>query len=224
MASLSPFLIVIFSITLFFFSPVSSITCSTQKLPSNHSYTNCTNLPTLNATLHHTYNATNHSLSVAFAADSPKSDGWVSWGINPTEPKMFGTGALIATKVNGKTNVNTYNLISPSVPYKQEKLSFDVWDISVEDVNGVITIFASLKVPEKGDSLNQLWQVGPIKNGTIGAHAVEKVNIGSTAPLQVVAAAVAPSGSESGNKNSGVKIGKGLCLGFVLVLMSFINM
>ncbi|OIW01057.1 hypothetical protein TanjilG_14240 [Lupinus angustifolius] len=223
MASLSPFLIV-FSITLFFFSPVSSITCSTQKLPSTHSYTNCTNLPTLNATLHSTYNATNHSLSVAFAADSPKSDGWVSWGINPTAPKMFGAGALIATKISGKTNVNTYNLISASVPYKQEKLSFDVWDLSVEDVNGVITIFASVKVPEKGDSLNQLWQVGPITNGTIGAHALEKVNLGSTAPLEVAAAAVAPSGSESGSKNGGVKIGKGLWLGFVLVLMSFINM
>ncbi|OIW17648.1 hypothetical protein TanjilG_28998 [Lupinus angustifolius] len=187
MASLhfSPLLITI-SITIFISllsSPVSSITCENQKLPPQRSFHHCTNLPTFNATLHYTYILNQHSLSIAFAIDAPKSDGWVAWGINPSGPKMFGSGAFIAVKENGTLKVDEYSLISAQVPYKKEKLPYDVKALSVEEVNGVITIFAVLVVPEKAENLSQIWQVGPVVGGVIKGHAAEKVNDDSKSPL-----------------------------------------
>ncbi|KAE9600822.1 hypothetical protein Lal_00011268 [Lupinus albus] len=241
MASLhfSPLLIAI-SLTIFIstFSSVSSLTCETQKLPPNRSYTNCTNLPTFNATLHFTHNTSTNLLNIAFSIDSPKSDGWVSWGINPTGPTMFGTGAFIAIKENGKVSVDTYNLISPQIPYKKEKLPFQVIDPSVEDVNGVITIFATVGVPEKAQNLSQIWQVGPVAGGVIKVHGTEKVNDDSTAPLKLAVVAhvpapvpaPAPAPSAEGEKKSGGvkmmmgKSGLGFYFGLVLVLLGFMSM
>ncbi|CAN1217890.1 hypothetical protein LINPERPRIM_LOCUS1163, partial [Linum perenne] len=35
--------------------------------------------------------------------------------------------------------------------FKEEKLSFDVWDLGVESLNGTTTIFASVKIPAGAD-------------------------------------------------------------------------
>ncbi|CAL0329542.1 unnamed protein product [Lupinus luteus] len=237
MASLhfSPLLIAI-SITIFIFllsSPVSSVTCETQKLPPQRSFDHCINLPTFNATLQYTHADNQNLLSIAFAIDAPKSDGWVSWGINPTGPKMFGTGALIDVKENGTVKIDEYNLISAQIPYKKEKLPYDVSGLFVEEVNGVITILAHLTLPEKADNLSHLWQVGPMVGGVIRGHAAEKVNDESKAPLKFEKDANnnnADSPSAHDMKKSGgvvmmmTKSGFRFHFGLALFLLGFMSM
>ncbi|CAL0329546.1 unnamed protein product [Lupinus luteus] len=233
MASLhfSPLLIAI-SITIFISllsSPVSSVTCETQKLPPQSSFDHCINLPTFNTTLHYTHTHNQNLLSIAFAIDAPKSNGWVSWGINPTGPKMFGTGAFIAIKENGTVKVDEYNLISAQIPYKKEKLPYNVSGLSVEEVNGVITILAHLTLPEKAENLSHLWQVGPVAGGVIQDHGAEKVNDDSKASLKFEKDAdkKADSPSAHDKMSGGVAMTKssfGFQFGLALLLLGFMSM
>ncbi|KAK7286749.1 hypothetical protein RJT34_21969 [Clitoria ternatea] len=224
----------------------SALTCASQKLPPHRTYDNCTDLPVLGATLHFTFNAANHSLAVAFSAEPPKSDGWVAWGINPSGGGMIGTQALIAFKSNSNVGVHLYNLTAYKGIDQVKSLSFDTWDVAAEEANGVITIFATVKVPEKADNLSQVWQVGPVTGGKPSIHELKPENIGAKAALSAVPMVKSGGGNNSaggnvsgsgGNSNSsmsgeksggalvkGERFGMGFYLGLVLVLMSLVAM
>ncbi|KAK7350573.1 hypothetical protein VNO77_09346 [Canavalia gladiata] len=235
----SPFILGTTLSFIFFFSLLtpshSALDCASQKLPPNRTYTNCTNLPSLGATLHFTYNTTNNSLAVAFAAAPPKSDGWVAWGINPAAGGgMIGAQALIAHKQNGTVAVNLYNLTAYKGIDKVKALSFETWDISAEDANGVITIFAVVKVPEKAENLSQVWQVGPVTGGRPSIHETKTENLQAKGALQVVGTTSGESGNSNTNggdhKSGGISVmGERFGFGFyfgglVLVFMSFFTM
>ncbi|KAK4278397.1 hypothetical protein QN277_016250 [Acacia crassicarpa] len=68
---------------------------------------------------------------------------------------MVDAQAIIAFKSNSTVVAKTYNLSSYK-SIKESKLSFKVWDLSVVESDGVITILTSVKVPRKSDKLNQL--------------------------------------------------------------------
>lgn len=94
---------------------------------------------------------------------------------------MQGAQVLAAFKGGngGAVTVNTLDLQSYSaiVP---GKLSFDVWDTRGEEVGGVIRIFAKVKVPEKVESVNHVWQVGPsVTAGRISRHEFQPANLNS---------------------------------------------
>ncbi|QCE11405.1 cytochrome b561 and DOMON domain-containing protein At4g12980-like [Vigna unguiculata] len=161
----------------------SALTCTTQRLTdsANKLFANCVDLPVLNSFLHWTHDAANASLSVAFQAAPPSPGGWVSWGINLKGVGMVGAQVLAAFKGGdrGAVTVNTLDLKSYSdiVP---GKLSFDVWDMRGEEVGGVIRIFAKVKVPEKVESVNHVWQVGPsVTAGRIDRHDFKPANLNS---------------------------------------------
>lgn len=240
-----PFSLFILGISIsLFISQAHSLTCKSQKLPANRTYANCTDLPTLSATLHFTYNATNRSLSVAFAATPTTANGWVAWGVNPTGGGMVGTQALIAYKHDdGKLAVDTYNLTSYEKIDPVKKLSVDTWDIAAEESDGATTIFAVVKVPEKADNVSQVWQVGPVVGGRPGKHEFKPDNLGSKTALPGTTAVGSGnstssgggSGSGSGNTTSGSeksgaalvmgeRFGLGFYLGLALVLVSFMSM
>jgi hypothetical protein len=65
----------------------SSAACSNQNIIG---YTICKEFPTLNATLYYTCNRAKSTIYVVFVDAPPDSDGWVSWGINPTDMGMLG--------------------------------------------------------------------------------------------------------------------------------------
>ncbi|XP_062080980.1 auxin-induced in root cultures protein 12-like [Humulus lupulus] len=155
------------SLCVMIISPAQSLTCKSQKF-SGKKFANCSDLPVLSSYLHWTYDASNSSLSIAFTAPPPKSDGWVAWAINPTGTGMAGAQAFVAVKhSNGSASVTTYNITSYSM-LMPAKLSFDVWGVSTQVVGGNITIFATAKVPAKAKTLNHIWQVGPGVNATNG--------------------------------------------------------
>ena len=166
-------------------SPAHSLTCTSQTF-ADKLYSYCLDLPTLDGYLHWNYDAANSSLSIAFTAPPAKPDGWVAWAINPTGTGMAGAQALIAVKQeNDSVSVQTYKISSYSsiVP---SKLSFEVWNLSAHAKGAEITIFATVKVPEKAKTVNHLWQVGPginQENGFLLKHDMTPENLGSVGTL-----------------------------------------
>ncbi|KAI4354209.1 hypothetical protein L6164_003098 [Bauhinia variegata] len=230
MASM-PFASVILGISFWvlLISPAHSQNCTSQKFSGNRVFANCSDLPTLSAVLHYNYNASNSSLSIAFTATPSKPDGWVAWAINPNGTGMLGAQALIAFKLDSKLTVKTYNLESYK-SIKQEKLSFDVWDLSAEENNGTMTIFAGVKLPGKAENVSQVWQVGPsVTDGTPDKHEFKPANLGSKGTLALGTTSANTSGSSNttGNNSSGAnsvisgRFAVGFCTGLLLFLSSF---
>ncbi|KAK4270153.1 hypothetical protein QN277_023232 [Acacia crassicarpa] len=234
MASSSSSSSLIFAISAIFFalsfSSVQTLTCTSQKLPDKKVFSNCTDLPSLGATLHYSYNATNNSLSIGYVATPAKSGGWVSWALNPTGQGMLGAQAIIAFKSNSTVVPKTYNLTS----YKgieESKLSFEVWDLSAVESDGEITILASVKVPGKPDKLNQVWQVGPsVTNGVPDMHALTSANTKakSTLSLSTSTSAGENTTANSTDKSGGVsatdnRLGLGLFAGLLMLVASCVN-
>ncbi|KAK9944629.1 hypothetical protein M0R45_010189 [Rubus argutus] len=203
---MAPIVLILISLLALLISPsqAATATCTSQKFTNNKLYANCTDLPHLSSYLHWTYDASNSSLAVAFVAAPSKSGGWVAWAINPTGTNMSGAQALVAyVQDDGTPTVKTYNITSYSsiVP---GKLSFDVWDISAESSNGTLMIFATVKVPEKAETVNQVWQVGPGVNKT--THFIEKHDF---AQANLAAYGALSLGTASGNSGAGLRIGDG---------------
>ncbi|CAJ1949666.1 unnamed protein product [Sphenostylis stenocarpa] len=193
------------SLSLFFTSSHSALTCSSLKLPANRTYANCTNLPTLGAVLHYTYNTTNRSLAVAFAAAPPTSSGWVAWGLNLAGGGMIGTQAFIAIPASaGGSTVHRYNLTAYKSIDKVEAFSFESWGVATEESGGAVLIFAVVSIPEKADNVSHVWQVGPTQGGKLSIHGSTPDNLQSKAALPVALgpAATSGSGNSSGNGNA----------------------
>ncbi|KAF5796184.1 putative DOMON domain-containing protein [Helianthus annuus] len=195
-------------------SPVYS-SCSSNKLPNKKVYTNCTDLPTLNSTLHWTYTLENSTLSIAFIAPPATPNGWIAWAINPTGTGMAGSQSLIAFKdSNDSMTVKTYN-ISSYASIVEGKIAFEVPESSAEFVNGVMMIFASVKLPENMTEVNQVWQVGgSVTDGRPAKHAFLPANLNAVGKLQLAekaatagvpagAPAGGPAGSPAGSPASG---------------------
>ncbi|XP_055834967.1 cytochrome b561 and DOMON domain-containing protein At4g12980-like [Solanum dulcamara] len=179
----------IFLIAFLLISPAISHNCSSSPalISGNTHFADCTDLPSLKSSLHWTYNPTNSTLSIAFTAPLPSSNGWISWGINPTHPGMIGTESLIAFKApNGSMIVNTYNLTSYKSITQSDKLSFKVLDSKAEYSNGVMQILATLALPSNMTTVNQVWQIGPmVKDGTPVAHMFDPDNLKSKGTLNL---------------------------------------
>ena len=207
MASLKNLSLFLFIILISLFSRAISLTCTTQKFTNNQAYPNCLDLPVLNSFLHWNFDSSNSSLSVVFVAAPAKSDGWVSWAINPTGSGMVGAQALIAFKNKSAMTVKTYNIKSYSsiVP---EKLSFEVWDMRAEESDGLMSIFAKVKVPEKTDTLNHVWQVGPsVSDGIPAKHEFQPANLNSKGTLSLNGGQSSSSGGvDSRTKKKNVSI------------------
>ncbi|KAK9057463.1 hypothetical protein SSX86_022298 [Deinandra increscens subsp. villosa] len=199
-------------------SPAHSLTCSSQNL-SNNLYTNCTDLPTLNSSLHWTHVAKTSSLSIAFVAPPSKPDGWIAWGINPTGTGMAGSQALVAFKdSNGSMTVKTYDVVSYSSLVEGE-ISFEVSDSRAEFSDGSMKIFATVKLPETMTEVNHVWQVGgAVKDGAPVKHEFQPENLNAKGKLKLKltekaqsnrttaagSPAIAPNPSSSSGSRNGV--------------------
>ncbi|KAG8371644.1 hypothetical protein BUALT_Bualt13G0109600 [Buddleja alternifolia] len=156
-------------------SPTVSQTCRSQTFTqANTNFTNCTDLPSLRAYLHWTYNPTarpNPTLSIAFIAPPARPAGWVAWALNPTGTGMVGAQSLIAFRdTNGSVVVRTYNISSYS-SIAESRISYEVINRRGEYSDGVFRIFATLAMPAGSAGVNQVWQVGgAVSNGVPLRH------------------------------------------------------
>ncbi|KAK0589067.1 hypothetical protein LWI29_009174 [Acer saccharum] len=207
-------------------SPAVSLTCSTSQISkSKHKFDQCVDLPTLDSYLHYSYNATNSSLSIAFVASPAKPEGWIAWAINPTGTGMSGSQALIAYKSNHTAVVKTYDITSYS-SVNESKLSFETWDLKAEATsNGSLIIYGSMKVAEKAEKLNQVWQVGSeVQDGKPRKHAFLPQNINAKGTLVLEkATAPSPSPSTSTPEKGGQSSIKSNNLSFFFAFILFIS-
>ncbi len=118
---------------------------------------------------------------------------------------MVGAQTLLAFKSNGAMTVKTYNITSYG-PITESKLSFEVWDLTAEESNGLIWLYAKLKVPNNADTVNQVWQVGSsVTSGAPDAHAMDTANKNSKSTLNLTeGSTVSTSGVDSRTKNKNV--------------------
>ncbi|KAL0390279.1 UNVERIFIED_CONTAM: cytochrome and DOMON domain-containing protein [Sesamum calycinum] len=174
--------------TISLFSPSQSATCTSQTFTGNRLYTFCNDLPSLNSYLHWAYDSAQSTLSIAFVAVPPQPDGWVSWAINPTATGMVGSQALIAFRDSkGGMTVKTYN-ISSYGPLTESKVWYEVKQSSAEFSGGVIRLFATIVLPEKGrTTVNQVWQVGPsVTGGVPDKHDFQPENLNARGSLDLL--------------------------------------
>lgn len=167
--------------------PAKSQTCSSQTFANNKLYAHCNDLPTLNSYLHWTYNPTESTLSVAFVAAPPKADGWISWALNPTAAGMIGSQSLIAFRDSkGKMTVKTYNITSYAI--KESEVWFQVKEATAESSGGVMRLFATLVLPEKGNTtFNHVWQVGSSVTGDVpDKHDFQPANLNSKGSIDLL--------------------------------------
>ncbi|KAI3514517.1 hypothetical protein L1887_12979 [Cichorium endivia] len=183
----------------------AQLSCITQKFTNNKLYNHCNDLPHLNSYLHWSLDASKNTLSIAFIASPATSAGWISWAINPTGDGMAGAQALVAFKAsNGSMVVKTYNISSYS-SIMEGKLAFNVKDKSADYSDGVMRIFATVELPEKGMStVNQVWQVGPSVSpgGFPAKHAFQPANLGAKGRLDLLSGQSSTGGGIGGDSRT----------------------
>lgn len=238
MASLLQFSLLLVIALPLLISPACSLTCTSQtfSMKTTH-FTNCTDLPSLKAYLHWTYNPTakpDPTLSIAFIAPPAKPDGWVAWALNPTGSGMVGSQSLVAFKESNESMVvKTYN-ISSYGSMMESKILYNVLDKRAEYSDGVMRIFATLAMPGNVVELNQVWQVGgSVKNGVPEKHEFSPENLASKGTLELASRAESQRGNSavSGRKSSNVtgessriwESGFGLYGGFILLGISILG-
>ncbi|GKE04120.1 cytochrome b561 and DOMON domain-containing protein-like protein [Tanacetum coccineum] len=181
----------------------AQLTCTTQRFTNNIRYDHCSDLPQLGSYLHWSLDTVKNTLSIAFIAPPATPDGWVSWAINPTGDGMEGAQSLIGYKAsNGSIVVKTYN-ISSYDSIVDGKLDFDVTDMSGEYANGVMRIFATVGLLEKGQTtVNQVWQVGAgvSQSGFPERHEFKEGNLDSKGRLDLLSGEI--SGGGNGNSKT----------------------
>ncbi|KAI3450806.1 hypothetical protein Pfo_007471 [Paulownia fortunei] len=169
-------------------SPSKSATCTSQTFTNNKLYTFCNDLPSLNSYLHWAYDPAHSTLSIAFIAPPARPNGWVSWAINPTSTGMVGSQALIAFRdAKGEMTVKTYNITAYG-PLTESKVWYEVRESSAEFSGGVIRLFATVVLPERGKTtVNHVWQVGPsVTGGVPDKHEFQPGNLNSRGSLDLL--------------------------------------
>ncbi|KAL2486274.1 Cytochrome b561 and DOMON domain-containing protein [Abeliophyllum distichum] len=202
----SPTLVTLLLLMVSLISPSQSATCQSETFTSNRLYTFCNDLPSLNSYLHWAYDPANSTLSLAFIATPARPNGWIAWALNPTSTGMVGSQALIAFKdTNGAMTVKTYNITSYN-PLTESKVWYEVKESSAEFSGGVMRIFATIVLPEKGKStVNHVWQVGPsVTSGVPDKHEFQPANLNSKGSLDMLkgqSTASTDGGSRTKKKN-----------------------
>lgn len=182
-------------------------TCTSQSFTNNKRYSFCNDLPSLNSYLHWDFDSAQSTLSIAFIAPPAKPDGWVCWALNPTATGMVGAQALIAFKqADGNMAVKTYSITAYG-PLKESKVWFTVNESSAEFSGGVIRLFATVVLPEKGKTvLNHVWQVGPsVTGGVPDKHEFQPANLNAKGSLDLLKGqSTASTGDNSRSKKRNV--------------------
>lgn len=120
---------------------------------------------------------------------------------------MIGTQALLAFRTSdGSIDVDAYNISSYKV--RKSKIAYEVSDLGAEyGSDGVITIFATMKLPAGTTKVNQVWQVGPsVADGIPVKHSFDPASLASRTTLDLVAGGISSGGTSSRLRKANVRI------------------
>ncbi|KAJ0960652.1 hypothetical protein J5N97_001480 [Dioscorea zingiberensis] len=179
------------------FRPSLAQTCLSDTFSSNRLFSSCNTLQYLGAAVHWNYHPDNATIDVAYRAPI-SSNGWVAWALNPTGQGMMGAQALFAfSGSDGVVRVYPTAISTLTPDVKDGNLSFKVYSKSGELSNGVMTIFATLELPGNRTTVNQVWQAGPLSNGSPSQHSTTGDNIKSSGSIDLLSGSVSGGGSNS---------------------------
>ncbi|PKA53610.1 Auxin-induced in root cultures protein 12 [Apostasia shenzhenica] len=192
---LTPFLLI--SLTLALFRPsFSQKSCSGETFSQNRVYTVCNSLPQLSANLHWTYHPANSTVDVAYRAPQ-SADGWVAWALNPTTSGMRGAQAIFAffDSNNAMTTI-TCPLPNTQPTIRNTSLSYNVYSMASEFSNNVMTIYATIELPNNKTQVNQVWQASnQFSNGLPYGHLQAGPNILSEGLLDLLSGELSSTGN-----------------------------
>ncbi|XP_052182713.1 cytochrome b561 and DOMON domain-containing protein At5g47530 [Diospyros lotus] len=180
-------------LSVFFLTSAQS--CVNYAFKNNKQFSACNDLPYLNSFLHWTYNPSSETLQIAFRHAGITSSRWVAWAINPQSKGMLGSQAIVAfQKSDGTMSVYTSPVTAYQTNLQQGDLSFPVSDLSATFSDNEIVIFATLQLPNNSSTVNQVWQDGPVSNGSPQTHDTSGANVQSMASLNLLSGQSAPAG------------------------------
>ncbi|KAL2494675.1 Cytochrome [Forsythia ovata] len=121
---------------------------------------------------------------------------------------MIGSQALIAFKDSkGAMTIKTYNITSYS-PLMESKVWYEVKESLAEFYGGIMQIFATIVLPDKGKSrVNQVWHVGTSVTSRVpDKHKSQPANLNSKGSLDLLkgqSTATTDGGSRTKRENDG---------------------
>ncbi|CAM8951752.1 unnamed protein product [Rhodiola kirilowii] len=188
--------------------------CRSYKFTNGAVFASCTDLPVLNAFLHWTYNASTTKAHIAYRQTGVSTSQWVSWAINPTGSTMVDSQSLVAyhNSTGGSIRVYTSPITAYRTTLDEGELSFKVGGLAASYSGDEMIIFATVDLPAGGSSskVNQVWQVGPMRDGNIpGIHSLTGDNVRSMSSIdfqsgqEVIGASgtSGPVGARNRNRN-----------------------
>lgn len=129
---------------------------------------------TLGAEFGWTFNKKSRRLDIAFGARLHSENGWIAWGLNPHEPRMIETRALIGMKhKNGSLEWHKYNITKATKMRGCALLPSEDIGINVSNFSFVYlekieyyVILATIFLPSEYNSsrTNVVWQIGEAVN------------------------------------------------------------
>ncbi|KAL0012146.1 hypothetical protein SO802_007254 [Lithocarpus litseifolius] len=216
-------LVLVFSLLFTLCLSSSAQTCSTfTSFSNNLAYSSCKDLPYLNSSIYWNYNSSSGSLQIAYRHAGITTSNWVAWAINPfgLQPAMIRAQALVAFQLsNGSMRVYTSQITSYTTTLPEDKLQYDVPDLTATYANADFIIYATLALPSNTTTINQVWQEGPVSNDNPGAHPLATANTNSKGTLDLISSP-GPSrqpGTNSTAPNASASRSSGRMLTWVLL-------
>ncbi|OMO82799.1 Cytochrome b561, eukaryote [Corchorus olitorius] len=194
---------------LFLFTTFASAEpCANHRFDEGKTFASCTDLPSLNFSLHWNYRSSSHTVDIAIrhgGVDKEKPPStWMAWAINPYSKGMVGSQSLVAfRRDDGTMAAYTSPITSYGTQLQQGNLSFPVNGLSSVVNENEMIIFATLTLPENTTTVNHLWQEGPLVGNVPGIHRLSGPNVGSMGTLDFLSGKIVldkPSSSRNKGK------------------------
>lgn len=125
------------------------------------------------------------TMDVAFRKSENEPGRWLAWAVNPTSTGMLSSQAFVALQhSDGTLKAYTSPINSYGTMLEKGNLSFKVHNVSAQNINGQVIIFARFELAMNGTNIvNHVWQ-GPLQDdGTPGNHGMSGDNLRSFGTL-----------------------------------------
>ncbi|KAL3344466.1 hypothetical protein AABB24_023756 [Solanum stoloniferum] len=201
-------LVFCFFFSLWFLSPYARTNCSDFRFHGK-SYDSCSHLHTLNSFIHWNYDVPSRTVDIAFRKSERQHGRWLAWAINPTSTGMIGSQAFVALqRSDGTLEAYTSPIDTYGTTLVKGDLSFTVHDVSAQNINGQVIIFARFELPMNGSNVvNHVWQEGPLQDDdTPGSHGMSGDSLRSFGTLNFHSGKTVAISSHNVKLNSRSKI------------------
>ncbi|XP_059294578.1 cytochrome b561 and DOMON domain-containing protein At5g47530-like [Lycium ferocissimum] len=203
-----------FLVSLFSFS-YAQTACSNFQFCGKF-YDSCSDLHALNSFIHWNYDPSSSTVDIAFRKSENEHGRWLAWAINPTSTGMIGSQAFVALqRSNGALEAYTSPIDTYGTTLTKGDLSFRVHDVSAQNINGQVIIFAKFELPINATNIvNHVWQEGPLQDDdTPGVHGLSGDNLKSFGTLDFHSGKTVAVTHIKPNSRSKVKIAHGIING-----------